>query len=90
MRRLTATVTGFVQGVSYRYYTRREANRLGVKGWVKNESDGSVRVVAEGSEEQLRGLLNFLRRGSPSAQVADVSLDWSTASGDFNSFEVRF
>lgn len=90
MKRLTANITGRVQGVSFRYYTRREAHRLGATGWVRNEANGSVSVVAEGSEALLTELLMFLERGSPSARVSRVEADWSAASGEFATFEVRF
>jgi acylphosphatase len=90
MKRLTATITGRVQGVSFRYYTRREATRLGVTGWVRNEADGSVRVVAEGSHDSVEKLLAFLERGSPSAQVRRVDAVWSAATSEFDRFEVRF
>jgi acylphosphatase len=90
MKRLTAKITGLVQGVSYRYYTRREAVRFGLTGWVRNEADGSVRTVAEGSEDSLRALLRCMRQGPPSARVDQVVVDWSPASGEFSSFEVRF
>lgn len=90
MKRLTANITGRVQGVSFRYYTRREATRLGVTGWVRNEADGSVQVVAEGNPEALEALLRFLERGSPSARVSRVSADWSAAKGTFDSFRVLF
>ena len=90
MKRLTANVTGLVQGVSYRYYARREAKTLGVTGWIRNEANGSVQVVAEGKKEVLEALVQFLFRGSPMARVADVALEWSAATGEFASFEVRF
>jgi acylphosphatase len=90
MRRLTANITGRVQGVSFRYYTAREARRIGVSGWVKNEANGSVSVVAEGDQAALEELLEFLERGSPSALVYDVHANWSAASGEFDRFEVRF
>lgn len=90
MKRLTANITGQVQGVSYRYYARREANRLGLTGWVQNERDGSVQLVAEGSEESLAELRRFLQEGSPMARVNNVQASMSNASGEFARFEVRF
>ena len=50
MKRLTATVHGYVQGVAFRVNTQREASRLGVTGWVKNHWDGSVKVLGEGPD----------------------------------------
>lgn len=90
MKRLTANITGLVQGVSFRYYTRREANKLGVTGWVRNEADGSVQVVAEGSEESLLALQRFLESGPPMARVKRVSATWSGATHEFANFDVRF
>ena len=90
MKRVTVIATGMVQGVSFRYYTRREASQLGLTGWVRNEVDGSVKVVAEGQDERLRAFLQFLEKGPPLARVQDLEIDWSEASGEFGSFEVRF
>ena len=88
--RLEATVTGLVQGVYYREYTRREANRLRLVGWVANRPDGAVQVVAEGEESALQQLVDFLHRGSPSSRVERVTTDWAAAAGEFNDFRVRF
>ena len=88
VERLTARVTGRVQGVGFRHFTRRKARQLGLAGWVRNEDDGSVRLVAEGPREPLEQLLEALRDGPTSAQVADVAADWTSASGAFESFEV--
>ncbi|MDX1616685.1 MAG: acylphosphatase [Candidatus Promineifilaceae bacterium] len=88
MKRLEATMSGRVQGVSFRYYTRREARRLGLTGWVRNEPDGTVQVVAEGSEEDLEALLNFLRDGPPAARVQNVDASWASREQQFSSFQI--
>lgn len=90
MSRLEATVYGLVQGVFFRQFTLREAQRLNVVGWVANLPDGTVRVVAEGEEPALRSLLDFLRQGPPAAQVERVAVDWSTGAGEFIDFRVRY
>jgi acylphosphatase len=89
MKRLYATVHGRVQGVYFRHYTQLEADRLGLSGWVRNEFDGSVAVVAEGGEAALRSFLDFLHRGPPSARVERVDQRWAEASGEFTGFGVR-
>ena len=86
---LTAIVHGYVQGVSFRYYTHRTANRLGVTGWVANQLDGTVKVVAEGDEAILQMLLDFLREGSPAARVQRVDVSWAEAAKAFPNFSVR-
>lgn len=65
-------ITGTVQGVGYRWWTRREARALGVRGTVRNRVDGSVEVVAAGTPEQLDRLEACLRRGPPAATVTAV------------------
>lgn len=90
IKRIEATVYGRVQGVSFRYYTQKEAIRLNLTGFVANDSDGSVRVVAEGPEDILKTLVNYLQVGSPSATVEKVSTTWATATNEFNKFSVRW
>lgn len=89
LQQLTAIVQGYVQGVSFRYYTQRAALRLGVTGWVANQRDGTVKVVAEGDESSLQELLVFLHEGSPAANVQRVTVSWREAEGAFPNFSVR-
>ena len=88
-KRLDATVHGDVQGVGFRWFVRRQAAQLAVSGWVANQSDGSVRVVAEGSHEALSGLLDQLRTGPPGALVRAVDERWLAADGSFAAFDIR-
>lgn len=90
MKRLTATVRGRVQGVSFRYYVRERARQLNLSGWVRNERDGSVTVVAEGPEDQLNKLLSFVHRGPTGARVDDVDIWWSEAAERSQGFEIRW
>jgi acylphosphatase len=88
-RRLEATVHGSVQGVGFRWFVRRQAARLSVSGWVSNEADGSVRVVAEGTPASLALLLAQLREGPPGAAVRSVDEKWLPGSGSFSRFEIK-
>jgi acylphosphatase len=88
--RLRAIVDGRVQGVNFRYYTRRRATELGLTGYVRNQWDGTVEAVAEGSQPKLEELLAFLRVGPRSAFVTQVDTEWLAASGEFDRFEVRY
>ena len=65
-------VRGRVQGVGFRWFVEREAHVLGVSGWVRNNADGSVEVLAQGSRDQLLGLRSRLRQGPRAARVDDV------------------
>lgn len=90
MKRLEAVVYGHVQGVSFRYYTQREAEKLGLTGWVANQRDGTVRVVAEGAENRLVELHDFLHHGPAGARVDRVQESWAEATNEFNGFRVRW
>lgn len=87
--RLEATVRGRVQGVGFRYFVVRESRRLGLAGWVSNELDGSVRVVAEGDDAAIGALEEALHVGPPGAVVERVSGVRMPATGRFGSFGVR-
>ena len=65
-------VTGHVQGVGFREWTVREARRLGLEGWVRNQPDGSVKAVIAGSEEATSAMLEGFMRGPGPAVVSDV------------------
>ena len=65
-------VRGRVQGVGFRWFVEREAHVLGIAGWVRNNADGSVEVLAQGTRDQLLGLRSRLRQGPRAARVDDV------------------
>jgi acylphosphatase len=65
-------VRGRVQGVGFRWFVEREAHTLGIAGWVRNNADGSVEVLAMGTSDQLIGLRSRLRNGPRAARVDDV------------------
>ena len=88
-RRLTARITGRVQGVGFRAFVQRQAQRAGCTGYVRNAADGqSVEVLAEGTRTALEQLLDALQRGPRLAHVADVAASWGEASGAFPDFVV--
>jgi acylphosphatase len=84
-RRLS--IRGRVQGVGFRDVMRREAERLGVTGWVANRLDGSVEAVVQGAIPRVEAITQWARRGPPAAHVAEVVA--SEASGEFATFETR-
>ena len=88
MERLHGTVHGDVQGVGFRYFLMREAQRLGLHGWVRNRDDGTVEFVAEGSRPDLEHLRQAAERGPSMAQVERVDAQWSPAAGGLESFDL--
>ncbi len=88
MQRYLVTVTGKVQGVFFRDTARREARRLGLTGFARNDPDGSVYIEAEGDEDSLRQFLWWCSKGSTQAKVTNVTHSAREPLG-YQSFEVR-
>jgi acylphosphatase len=88
MRRVELRVTGRVQGVFYRRETHREARKLGLAGFVRNEDDGSVRIEAEGESGAVGALIRWCRRGPENARVENVSVHEIEPRGDAG-FHIR-
>ncbi len=89
-KRLTAKISGRVQGVFFRDNARKIAQDLDLVGWVQNMPDGSVQVVAEGDERRLERFLESLKEGSDSAVISDVGIKWEKPKGEFEEFEVKY
>lgn len=88
LKQLHLVVRGRVQGVYFRASTQREARRLGLTGWVKNRSDGSVEILAEGEETSIRELYSWAQKGPTAARVDRVDTRWRSFTGDFADFRV--
>ncbi|MFA6510020.1 MAG: acylphosphatase [Candidatus Peribacteraceae bacterium] len=88
MTAYSMVIVGKVQGVFFRTYAKQVADRLGLKGWVKNMGDGSVSVHAEGETDTLKEFEEWCRRGPPSAKVEDVRCDAAEEEG-YKGFYIR-
>lgn len=88
--RKRAVVSGRVQGVAFRAYTRSMARKLGVVGWVRNLPNGKVEALMEGAEPDVAALAQWLQKGPSSAQVSEVSVYDEKATGEFNDFDVTY
>lgn len=86
---LSARVEGRVQGVGFRMQAQSRATRLGIRGWVRNEPDGSVRVEAEGSREAIEEYERWLSQGPPGARVTNLDAHTGPSEGRFRRFSIR-
>jgi acylphosphatase len=75
MRTVRLRITGRVQGVGYRMWAERTAVQLGISGWVRNRSDGTVELLATGSEGAIAALIRACNEGPRAAVVADVAIE---------------
>jgi acylphosphatase len=82
-------VRGRVQGVGFRWFVEREAQILGIRGWVRNNLDGAVEVLAIGTREQLLALRRKLQEGPRAARVDDVEEFEATAATDVKTFRIE-
>jgi acylphosphatase len=80
-------VTGRVQGVGFRYNAAREARSRGITGYVKNVSDGSVYIEAEGSIENLKNFVEWCKKGPPFGSVESVNIE-TFPPADYNEFRI--
>jgi acylphosphatase len=83
-------VYGKVQGVGFRYYTLRQANKLGVKGWVRNVQDGTVEIVAQGDPASLDRLSAAVKQGSPASEVKRIHVEEIDGMNRYSSFQVKY
>ena len=89
-KRVHVYISGRVQGVWFRAYTKEEAERLGVKGWVRNLPDGRVEAVFEGKEDKVEEMVRWCHAGSPQAKVTQVEVIEEPFRGEFEKFEIRY
>ncbi|MEW6095964.1 MAG: acylphosphatase [bacterium] len=83
-------ISGYVQGVFFRAYTRDEALKLGITGWVRNLADGRVEAVFEGDQLQVEKIISWCHKGPPPARVRNVELNYETYTGEFPTFEIKY
>ncbi len=89
VKSLHCLVSGKVQGVNYRSWTKNQADNLGIKGWVRNLNDGRVEVLAQGGAEALHAFKGKLAQGSTMARVEDVQCSEKDYEKDYTTFELR-
>jgi len=88
MHGIHVLVSGFVQGVNFRYYTMQHAKSLKLKGGVKNILDGKVEIVAQGSKQDLEKMIDWLSHGPSSASIDNVSVRWYKPTKNFKKFSI--
>ena len=81
-------ITGKVQGVGFRYFVLRQAQELGIRGWVNNKPNGDVEALAQGEKEGLDHFIAKVKQGPAFSRVEDVSLNWVNETEQYFSFEI--
>lgn len=83
-------ISGIVQGISYRSYTRVKASQMNVTGWVRNLPDGRVEAVFEGETENVKAMVDWCRTGPPAARVKQVEVNDEPHTGQYRFFEILY
>ena len=82
-------VSGKVQGVFFRENTRKKAAEFGLSGFVRNLPNGKVEAVFEGEKEKIEKIIQWIKKGSETAQVENIEIDWQNSQGEFKNFKIR-
>ncbi len=90
MIRVHILISGLVHGVCYRWFAEKEANSLGLTGYVRNLYDGRVEVIAEGDRGLVEELIKQLKVGPPASDVRDLNIEWQVYTGEFSGFGIRY
>ncbi len=89
-KRVHITVYGRVQNVFFRLGTQKQAGILNLAGWVKNNPDKTVEIIAEGEESDLRKLIDYCRKGPLLSRVDDLDISWEESKEEFEGFSIRY
>jgi acylphosphatase len=87
-KRIEVIVSGEVQAVGYREFVRKATFRKAITGFVQNQEDGKVKIVAEGSEEKLKNFLTTINVSEYPIDVTGMNIKWDNVSGNFTNFEI--
>lgn len=88
MRRARVVITGDVQNVGFRSWTRHKADHFGLNGWVKNNPDGTAEAVFEGEDEKVNEIIEECKRGPPGSYVEGVEVFEEEWRGEFKNFNI--
>jgi acylphosphatase len=86
--RARVVISGRVQGVSFRANTRDQARSIGIRGWVRNLSDGRVEAIFEGPQADVQRMIHWCNRGPAPARVANVEVHWEPPTGQEPGFRI--
>lgn len=89
-KQIRVIIKGRVQGVFYRASTKKQADQLGIQGWVRNLPDGSVEALFQGDQTIISKMLAWCRQGPPASKVETVSTENPEMTERFKTFEVRY
>ncbi len=88
MKEAHVFISGFVQGVGFRHFVRKKAQKLGLKGWVTNLPDRRVEAAFQGSEEKISEMIKLCKKGSFISEVENIDVEWVEKDEEFSEFKI--
>ena len=88
--RVDLNITGKVQGVFFRQKTKEIADLLNLTGYVRNNTDNTVTIIAEGSQDALKNLIELIKKGTPQSNIKKIRTSWQTTTNEFKQFEIKY
>lgn len=82
-------ISGFVQGVGFRYFIRDNAEKLGIKGWVRNTLDNRVEAVLQGDKISIEKLIDVCNKGPILSEVKEIDVVWEDESENYSGFQIN-
>ena len=82
------TISGTVQGIFFRQFCKESADKLGLKGFIRNLKDGDVEIVLEGGGNSVEKMIKLCKKGPPHAQIKNIAVEEKNFSGEFNKFKI--
>ncbi len=90
IKRAVLKIYGEVQGVGFRYRVAEQVRDLNLTGWVRNAPGGTVEILAESEEKNLKKLIDYCQEGPKFAKVDRVEVKWEEATGEYNDFLIKY
>ena len=87
-KQIILKIYGKVQGVFFRDSSRMKARELNLLGWVRNEQDGTIKIITEGEDKDLQRFIEWCKYGPDNAEVEKVDIKWTEPTGQFDDFKV--
>jgi len=90
MKQAHIVVIGKVQGVFFRAFAKQNAGKLGLRGFTRNRSDGTLEIMVQGDEENIKKLAKLCKMGPLMAKVDDLKIEWIPVENEFEHFNIRY
>ena len=90
MKTYKIVISGEVQGINFRFFTKKKADELGIKGYIKNLENGNVEAIFQGDEDSIKKIINWCKKGPSSAKVDSIEINQIKLEKEYKEFKIEF